>query len=1081
MPHLKTPQSWLPYFFALFALITLFAMKAEAATYPAINLTNFPAGTYVDDNPTDMNYRYFVPIDYDADDTETRYPLVLFLHGAGSGGTDNSTQLTSAAKKHLIFVSSDAPDNQSDFPCFFVAPQAQSGDWEKDYNPEQVIGIVDHFLATYPIDPDRVYITGLSMGGAGTLDMINFYPDYFAAAAPVCGWTPGGTADAYAHIPTWLFHCADDGTVAVGSSETVVRQMRDAGGHPIFTRYDTGGHGAWKKAYSDSSPLVAWMMSQRRGQEATSLVGAYLKVTSPTSSGSYSTSRQNVALSGVADSEVTSITYLNDAYKSDPQPAVSGLENWSVTASPLSASETNEIFIESETIAYGDEGNGSTTLSTSIAIELSDPINQSPIVSAGSDQVVRSDSGDVTATLSGAVSDDGLPSDGALTYEWSIISGPAGAQILNPTALTTNVELSAVGIYVFRLTADDDDAVAFAELSISVIPEGFPSVVRFDFGSSGNASSGNWNNMTSSSLNSSIVSAVDTTGSASSIGITITDAFNGTNTSGIVSNALFPENAVKDSFYIPGGKQAAIEISGLNTDLCYQIRCFASRSTNSDRIAIYTIGEEIRLLDASNNVSEVALFESMQSDANGILTLDVEVSEGSTYGYLGVLEITPIPLATPTAQSNSYSTSEGSALELILEGSADGSCAWTFEIDTLPGNGSLEGVLPNLTYTPADGFTGLDSFTFYVDNGVETSAVATIDISVNELLTPLVELVGNGVGFDLSGDEVASFRSSNVTKSLDVDGDNVYGSAGYFFYGNGVDNTSNSESRPSWISAFGTPADAVAVHDHYTVIDDPTAALTGDVVDWVSSGNGYTRNETPGQWEALLTFTVNTSAPREFRLGVMAGNVGGDDGRWDASGFRILSSGVVLNTVTGLDIDLGIVFFDVTLPDGFEGTFSIEGETRDDVVDRGPSIAGVIFDTTGSASGGYADWLAGNNLTEESAEIDNDGIHPLLEYVLNGDPTVSDREVLPTFAKANGLVTFSFSRRASSKTETQQLFQYTYDLVTWEEDLALTGNEIATEVQISDAVDGVETISISLTPDPDKADAMFGRLKVMQQ
>lgn len=634
-------------FVSCLALIALFVMRAEAATYPEVNLTNFPAGTYVDGNLTDMNYRYFLPITYDANDTETLYPLVLFLHGAGGSGTDNSAQLTTTAKKQLIFVSSDAPDNQSDFPCFFVAPQSQIGDWEKEYNPEQVIGIVEHFLESYPVDPDRVYITGMSMGGAGTLDMINLYPDYFAAAAPICGWTPGGTADAYAHIPTWLFHSADDPTVSVGSSETVVRQMRDAGGHPIFTRYDTGGHGSWKKAYSDSSPLVAWMMSQRRGQAPTSLVGGYLKVTSPTSSGTYSTSRQNVELAGVADSAVTSITYLNDVYKNDTQPVVSGLENWSVTASPLSTSGTNEIFIESETVAYGDEGNGATTLSTSIEIEPSEPINGAPIVSAGSDQLFRSDSGEITTTLTGTVSDDNLPVDGALTYQWSLISGPESALIANSTSLTTQVEFSELGVYVLRLTADDDDAEAFSELTFSVIPEGFPSAVRVDFGSNGNSSSGNWNNITSTSLGASVSSAVDSTGAVTSVGITVTDAFNGTNTSGIVSDTLFPENAVKDSFYIPSGEQAAIEISGLDTNLCYQIRCFASRSTTADRTTIYTIGEEIQLLDAGNNVSEIALFESTTSDENGLLMLEVEVNENSTFGYLGVLEITPIPRSTP--------------------------------------------------------------------------------------------------------------------------------------------------------------------------------------------------------------------------------------------------------------------------------------------------------------------------------------------------------------------------------------------------------------------------------------------------
>jgi len=166
------------------------------------------------------------------------------------------------------------------------------------------------------------------------------------------------------------------------------------------------------------------------------------------------------------------------------------------------------------------------------------------------------------------------------------------------------------------------------------------------------------------------------------------------------------------------------------------------------------------------------------------------------------------------------------------------------------------------------------------------------------------------------------------------------------------------------------------------------------------------------------------------------------------------------------------------LPNGFEGIFTIEGQTRDTDIDRGSSIAGVVFDTSATPSSVFDIWLSGYNLTDESPDMDHDGIEFLLEYVLNGDPTLDDTVILPTIQKGEDGLTFQFTRRASSTADTNQFFQYSYDLITWEDDLPLTGDVIPAEVTLGVEKNGVQEVTISLTSDESTGRRMFGRLKV---
>ncbi|WP_309383174.1 PKD domain-containing protein [Cerasicoccus frondis] len=143
--------------------------------------------------------------------------------------------------------------------------------------------------------------------------------------------------------------------------------MRELGGQPIYTRYDTGGHaGAWQRAYNAQTPLVPWMMSQRRGQAPSNTFGPFVEVTSP-SSEHVSTTADSYALSGNAASTTSSITYRNSQYYSDIIP-VTGTSSWNVSVDPLRNDKSNEIYIEAESPNYVLAGNGITTSNTYVYI-----------------------------------------------------------------------------------------------------------------------------------------------------------------------------------------------------------------------------------------------------------------------------------------------------------------------------------------------------------------------------------------------------------------------------------------------------------------------------------------------------------------------------------------------------------------------------------------------------------------------------------------------------------------------------------------------------------------------------------------
>ena len=219
-----------------------------------------------------LPYRLLQPSAYTP---QQKYPLVIFLHGAGERGTDNQKQLIHGTG---LFTNEK---NRKEFPCFVFVPQCPEEQqwvdmpWAADsgVRPPQpsmamqlMLNALEKLLKEYSIDTNRLYVTGLSMGGFGTWDLITRFPGRFAAAAPVCGGGDEQTITAaVGRVPIWAFHSADDNVVKVHRSRKMVEAIRAVGGSPKYFEYSGLGHFSWGKAYAEPE-LLPWMFAQRLGE-----------------------------------------------------------------------------------------------------------------------------------------------------------------------------------------------------------------------------------------------------------------------------------------------------------------------------------------------------------------------------------------------------------------------------------------------------------------------------------------------------------------------------------------------------------------------------------------------------------------------------------------------------------------------------------------------------------------------------------------------------------------------------------------------------------------------------------------------
>jgi predicted peptidase len=249
-----------------FALLIIFCCTANKSFAQASS--RFSYEKFIQNGDT-LFYRQLYP-DYD---TIRKYPLVIFLHGSGERGSDNEAQLKWG-------VQNFATDEMMKLhPAVVIAPQCPAGKgWSNFSNTirgsmtlqpspskpmELLIALINQVKKNFPVDTNRIYITGLSMGGFGTFDAIERYPGMFAAAVPVCGGGDVSKAATIAQIPVWIFHGAEDAAVNPQYSLDMAEALRKAGAHPGLTMYPETGHFSWIAAYSDPA-MMEWLFRQHK-------------------------------------------------------------------------------------------------------------------------------------------------------------------------------------------------------------------------------------------------------------------------------------------------------------------------------------------------------------------------------------------------------------------------------------------------------------------------------------------------------------------------------------------------------------------------------------------------------------------------------------------------------------------------------------------------------------------------------------------------------------------------------------------------------------------------------------------------
>lgn len=255
-------------YFAAALILVSFGVSAQ-------DLSMYQKKEFTSPEGSKLLYRILFPEEYDR---TKKYPLILFLHGAGERGNDNEKQLVHGSKLFLD------PEVRRKYPAIVVFPQCPEDNYwssvridrnatplvlDFDYTrpihePLSLsISLVRELLRTEGVDDRRVYITGLSMGGMGTFEAVHRFPDMFAAALPICG---GGDTQQYRKVktPFWVFHGDADAVVDVAYSRKMVEKLKDLKVKVKYTEYPGVNHNSWDSAFAERD-FLRWTFRKKKG------------------------------------------------------------------------------------------------------------------------------------------------------------------------------------------------------------------------------------------------------------------------------------------------------------------------------------------------------------------------------------------------------------------------------------------------------------------------------------------------------------------------------------------------------------------------------------------------------------------------------------------------------------------------------------------------------------------------------------------------------------------------------------------------------------------------------------------------
>lgn len=258
----------------LLIILAFMSISLTSELY-AQNKSEFHKATFVQKEDT-LLYRILYP---KAFDTAKKYPLVLFMHGAGERGSDNEKQLVHGSKLFL------ADSNREDFPAIVIFPQCPKDEyWAKadivrspsgntfDFNyggtPNKSLGLVMELIKSYQqnhfINKEQIYVGGLSMGAMGTFELLSRMPETFAAAIAICGAGNPYTVGNYAQKTNlWVFHGGKDDVVIPSYSEAMVAALKAAGADVKFTLFPEANHNSWDPTF-DEPDLLNWLFSNTK-------------------------------------------------------------------------------------------------------------------------------------------------------------------------------------------------------------------------------------------------------------------------------------------------------------------------------------------------------------------------------------------------------------------------------------------------------------------------------------------------------------------------------------------------------------------------------------------------------------------------------------------------------------------------------------------------------------------------------------------------------------------------------------------------------------------------------------------------
>ncbi|MBL7856264.1 MAG: gliding motility-associated C-terminal domain-containing protein [Cyclobacteriaceae bacterium] len=420
-------------------------------------------------------YLEYLPPGYST--TTDLYPCIIFLHGSGERGAGTPTDLqkvtANGPPKHIKNGHTMCFTVGGKTECFIVL-SPQTNKWSFKYD---VIPFVDYALANYRIDPARVYLTGLSMGGEGTwfsAGLEDNDPNRFAAISPIAGQasTAIGCTVANRKIPVWAFHGDADTAIPISGGQRPIDRMIVCGANPvpIFTIYPGVGHGgAWDRAYRTNNlyhtpNLYEWFLTQKLGtpvkQPPVVSAGSNKIITLPTNS---------VTVTGTAsdpDGTITSTVWVK----------VSGPNNPTLVTPNTLSTQITGLIAGSYTFSITATDNDGLTKTAQVNVTVNPlPAPIPPVANAGGNK-------SITAPVSSVIlSGSGTDADGTIiAYLWKQESGPNTATLSGITTTTLTTSNLIVGSYTFSLTVTDNSGLtgsAVAVVSVLSPPPNNPPTV----------------------------------------------------------------------------------------------------------------------------------------------------------------------------------------------------------------------------------------------------------------------------------------------------------------------------------------------------------------------------------------------------------------------------------------------------------------------------------------------------------------------------------------------------------------------------------------------------------------------------